>query len=151
MKKVFISQPMNGRPIKEIKKEREEILEKVADKLQEDVLPLLSLFDKFDLVYDSYGNIIMPFIPEYNIITEDDSLMVKAEKQKAQKNQFIDWNDHIENASPLWFLSKSLEVMSLADVVVFANNWEKYRGCKIEHQCAKEYGLEIIYFNNDDI
>ena len=48
------------------------------------------------------------------------------------------------DARPLWFLGKSLELLSTADVVYFAKDWEKYRGCNIEHICATEYGLKII-------
>lgn len=45
---------------------------------------------------------------------------------------------------PLWFLAKSLELLSTADVVYFAKDWDKYRGCKIEHSCAIEYGIDTI-------
>ena len=44
---------------------------------------------------------------------------------------------------PLECLGKSLELMSRADVAVFAPGWEKARGCRIEHMCASEYGVEI--------
>lgn len=46
---------------------------------------------------------------------------------------------------PLCFLAKSLENMSLCDAAYFCKDWENYRGCRIEHLAAKEYGLEIIY------
>ena len=46
---------------------------------------------------------------------------------------------------PLCFLAKSLENMSLCDAAYFCKDWENYRGCRIEHEAAKEYGLEIIY------
>lgn len=46
---------------------------------------------------------------------------------------------------PLWFLAKSLEVMSLCHAAYFCKGWEKARGCKIEHDAAVAYGLEIIY------
>ena len=46
---------------------------------------------------------------------------------------------------PLCFLAKSLENMSLCDAVYFCKDWENYRGCRIEHEAAKAYGLEIIY------
>ena len=49
---------------------------------------------------------------------------------------------------PLWFLSKSLELLSTADVAYFAKDWEKYRGCKIEHTCAVEYGIDVMEYNN---
>lgn len=46
---------------------------------------------------------------------------------------------------PLCFLAKSLENMSLCHVVYFCKGWENARGCKIEHDVAKAYGIEIIY------
>lgn len=46
---------------------------------------------------------------------------------------------------PLCFLAKSLENMSLCHVVYFCKGWENARGCKIEHDTAVAYGLEIIY------
>lgn len=46
---------------------------------------------------------------------------------------------------PLCFLAKSLENMSLCHVAYFCKGWEKARGCKIEHDAAVAYGLEIIY------
>ena len=49
-----------------------------------------------------------------------------------------------EDAQPLWFLGKALETMSQADVVYFANGWEKSKRCRLENQCAMAYGLNII-------
>lgn len=46
---------------------------------------------------------------------------------------------------PLCFLAKSLENMSLCDVAYFCKGWENARGCRIEHEAAKAYGLAIIY------
>ena len=48
------------------------------------------------------------------------------------------------DANPLWFLSKSLELMSTADLVCFCRGWEDARGCRIEHECAEEYGVNVI-------
>lgn len=41
------------------------------------------------------------------------------------------------DAKPLWFLGKSLELLSTADVAYFIGDWKNYRGCKIENTCAK--------------
>ena len=49
------------------------------------------------------------------------------------------------DAKPLWFLGKSLELLSTADIAYFADGWEEYRGCSIEHKCAMEYGINIIH------
>lgn len=49
------------------------------------------------------------------------------------------------DAKPLWFLGKALQFLSTADVAVFATGWNEYRGCRIEHECSVEYGIEIIH------
>lgn len=46
---------------------------------------------------------------------------------------------------PLCFLAKSLENMSLCHAAYFCTGWENARGCRIEHEAAKAYGLTIIY------
>lgn len=46
---------------------------------------------------------------------------------------------------PLCFLAKSLENMSLCHAAFFCKGWEQARGCKIEHEAAKAYGLKILY------
>ena len=46
---------------------------------------------------------------------------------------------------PLCFMAKSLEHMSLCHVAYFCKGWEQARGCRIEHEAAKAYGMEIIY------
>ena len=48
------------------------------------------------------------------------------------------------DARPLWFLGKSLELLATADVAYFAEGWQDARGCRIEHECAKEYGIYRI-------
>ena len=62
-----------------------------------------------------------------------------------------DWYNHENMINrgvkqiPLCFLAKSLENMSLCDTAYFCSGWENTRGCKIEHDVAEAYGLEIIY------
>lgn len=51
---------------------------------------------------------------------------------------------------PLCFLAKSIENMSLCHAAYFCKGWEKARGCRIEHEVAKAYGLEIIYEEDDE-
>ena len=49
---------------------------------------------------------------------------------------------------PVCFLAMSLEKMSQCNIVYFAKGWENARGCKIEHEVALQYGLDIIYEEN---
>lgn len=97
-KKLFISQPMNGKTDKEIKEERDRIIKIVTEKFGE------------VKVIDSFVN------------------------ENAPNNA---------NAG-LWYLGKSLEMLSAADCAYFADGWQNYRGCKIEHECAVQYGIDIV-------
>lgn len=45
---------------------------------------------------------------------------------------------------PLLYLAKSLEMMAKADIAIFCPGWEKARGCRIEYQAAKAYGVPCI-------
>ena len=47
-------------------------------------------------------------------------------------------------ARPLWFLGESMKLLSGADVAYFAEGWEEARGCRIENECAIEYGITTI-------
>lgn len=51
-----------------------------------------------------------------------------------------------KNAS-LCFLGRSIQLMSFADVVVFAEGWEHARGCSVEYMAAKAYEIDILYWN----
>lgn len=48
------------------------------------------------------------------------------------------------DAKPLWFLGKSIELLSTADLAYFAKGWENARGCIIEHSCAVACMVETI-------
>lgn len=54
------------------------------------------------------------------------------------------FKDAPHEAKPLWFLGKSFELLSTADVAYFCKGWENYRGCKMEHKACEEYGIEFI-------
>lgn len=48
------------------------------------------------------------------------------------------------DAKPLWFLGKSIMLLSQADVAYFIGEWRNYRGCKAENMLAHEYGIDTI-------
>lgn len=59
-----------------------------------------------------------------------DSVIDNADKEIAIKG----------NSISIWYLGKSLELMSEANLVFFINDWENYKGCKIERMVAEKYG-----------
>lgn len=80
------------------------------------------------------------------ILAEREKAIKSAEGLLGEPVEVIDsfFQSAPADARPLWFLGKSLELLSTADVVYFAKGWEKARGCKIENTCAIEYGITVI-------
>ena len=83
------------------------------------------------------------------------------EQIKAERNRAIEAikakypNEEIEildsffesaphDANPLWFLGKSFQVLSNADLAYFIGDWDKYRGCQMEQMACKAYGIDTI-------
>lgn len=83
---------------------------------------------------------------DQEILEERKKVIEAAEKMLNEKVEVIDsfFQSAPADAKPLWFLGKSLQLLSSADVVFFAPGWNNFRGCNIEHTCAAEYGIPII-------
>lgn len=80
------------------------------------------------------------------ILAEREKAIKEAEKIIGEPVEVIDsfFQSAPVDAKPLWFLGKAIEMLSTADVVYFAPGWKEARGCRIEHECAKEYGMDRI-------
>lgn len=49
-----------------------------------------------------------------------------------------------EGNVPVKFLGKSIGLLSQADIAFFGEGWDEARGCKIEHEIAVQYNINII-------
>ena len=80
------------------------------------------------------------------ILAVREKAIESAERHLGEKVEVIDsfFQNAPAEAKPLWFLGKSLELLSTADVAYFAKGWEDARGCRIENTCAIEYGIDVI-------
>ena len=80
------------------------------------------------------------------ILKEREKAIASAQKYLGEEVEVIDsfFQSAPADAKPLWFLGKSLELLSTADVAYFAKGWEEARGCRIENTCAIEYGITVI-------
>ena len=79
-------------------------------------------------------------------IKEERNKIVKRVTERFGEVEVIDsfFENAQHDAKPLWFLGKSLELLSTADCAYFAEGWKDYRGCKIEHEAAVYYGIDIV-------
>lgn len=49
----------------------------------------------------------------------------------------------VKNSGVYW-LGKSLELLSECDLVLFIGDWMSYRGCVVEYDACINYGIEIM-------
>ena len=65
-------------------------------------------------------------------------------------NIFTDKIPKVKNKN-IYYLSKAITLMTEADIIIFMPGWKDSRGCKIEYEIAKEYGIPYIDISNIDI
>ena len=53
----------------------------------------------------------------------------------------------VYNYPALYYLAKSIDVIGKVDAVFFAKGWQLARGCKIEREIAKAYGVKILDYD----
>ena len=46
-----------------------------------------------------------------------------------------------EDAGPTYYLGRSIQILGTCDQAWFLNDWENYRGCLVEHEVCKAYGI----------
>ena len=80
------------------------------------------------------------------ILKERNRAIILAKNLVNDDVEIIDsfFKDAPADANPLWFLGKSIELLSTADIAYFASGWRDARGCVIEHECAVKYNIDII-------
>lgn len=78
--------------------------------------------------------------------------VIEAIKKHNPKAEIIDsfFESAPDGANPLWYLSKSLELLSTADMAVFVDDCHfTSRGCRIEDVCCREYGIDSCAYYTD--
>ena len=85
-------------------------------------------------------------------LADDEILEVReGARQWALKNigpdiEIIDSFLDLGLVHPLIYISKSIELLAEADIILVLPGWETSRGCKIEVECALLYGKHDIIF-----
>lgn len=79
------------------------------------------------------------------ILTERENAVEAAKKILGDEVEVLDTFFGTSDMShALEYLGESIKRMAQADAVYFAPGWGMARGCRIEHDCAVEYGVPII-------
>lgn len=80
------------------------------------------------------------------ILDERQTAIEKAKQIVGEEVEVIDtfYTDFTSDAKPLEYLARSIKDLASADIAYFAKGWEEKRGCKIEYECATQYGIETI-------
>ena len=79
---------------------------------------------------------------------EREQLVKELKRYLGEDIKILDIFSHFaEDVPSLVYLGRSLEVLAKADLAVFMDGWENARGCRIEHQAAKDYGIPTLELN----
>lgn len=91
------------------------------------------------------------------VVREDQTKFLKdLESDMREKNdlsdgeslELIDTVSHVnvpENPSRLWYLGEAIKKLDNADLVYFAGDWYKAKGCWVEFVAASVYGKKMIF------
>ena len=91
-------------------------------------------------------------LTDEEILKKREEIKQDIETKINEKVEFIDsfFQDYPSNIHdihvPVWFLGKSIQLLSQADMIYLGKGWDKARGCKIEYEVAKAYGINIINY-----
>ena len=106
------------------------ISQPMTGKSEEEILATRQkAIDKIHQLFDADGervNIIASYI--------NDATRKRFEERVSDN---INWD--------IYWLSKSLERLAMADMIWLCEGWEHSKGCKIELECAIQYGLVVVY------
>ena len=64
--------------------------------------------------------------------------------------EFIDSVLSVSGKPPLWYLGRSLQLLSEADMCVFVDNATENRGCRMERDACQLYGIDACLFRTDN-
>ena len=78
--------------------------------------------------------------------------LIEVAKRELKENEveiLQSYNPEWKDLNPIDCMGRGLQILVQADIVVFAKDWEKARGCKIEHDVAVAYGKTVIESYSD--
>lgn len=84
------------------------------------------------------------------IVKERDAVIEYLKKKYPDCSIIDSVLDLSENRSPVYYLSKSIELLSTADLAVFMPGYNEARGCRLEYLIATAYGIPVEMYTGDE-
>ena len=91
----------------------------------------------------------MKGLTDKEILKAREEIKTRAEQAIGEQVELIDsfvedYPKEINKSIPVWYLGKSIQFLSQADIAYFGGDWRNARGCKIEYEIANAYGIKTI-------
>ena len=91
----------------------------------------------------------MKGLTDKEILKAREEIKTRAEQAIGEQVELIDsfvedYPKEINKSIPVWYLGKSIQFLSQADIAYFGGDWRNARGCKIEYEVANAYGIKTI-------
>ena len=91
----------------------------------------------------------MKGLTDEEILKTREEIKTRAEQAIGEQVELIDsfvedYPREINKSIPVWYLGKSIQFLSQADIAYFGGDWRNARGCKIEYEVANAYGIKTI-------
>ena len=91
----------------------------------------------------------MKGLTDEEILKAREEIKARAEQAIGEQVELIDsfvedYPKEINKSIPVWYLGKSIQFLSQADIAYFGGDWRNARGCKIEYEIANAYGIKTI-------
>ena len=88
-------------------------------------------------------------LTDEEILKAREEIKTRAEQAIGEQVELIDsfvedYPGEINKFIPVWYLGKSIQFLSQADIAYFGGDWRNARGCKIEYEVANAYGIKTI-------
>ncbi len=135
MIRIFMSYGMNGRTEEEQKAERRKIRKK-AEEIFNDKHNAFYVYEK---IWKRKHTIPIREDCKQDLLFHSMNPM-KHVRLVDNRNAVGDKKD-----GRLHYLGQAIMKLDKCDAVIFASDWEKHNGCRIEHAAAQAYGLSIFY------
>ena len=75
---------------------------------------------------------------------ERENIISQVKDHFGEDVEIIDsFKKELKNNNPVYSLGTSLQMLSEADLAVFAKGWNEANGCSIEHKVCENYGIAI--------